>query len=182
MSLWQNGELILVLAPLCSLLLNAVAQFGLYRYARFGLMGSIIGGLLVGAAALFGLTFWSFTLAPPLSALDILALSATMIAIYLGGCAVIFAVINLGETSLRIRMLQMLSESADGMRRSEIVEIYDDAALFEIRVDRLIERQQVTRVSDVLIIRSSTLSYIAALIAAFKWLLYGGSSRQSRAD
>jgi len=179
MSLWQNGELILVLALLCSLLLNAVAQFGLYRYARFGLMGSIFGGLVVGIAPLFGLTFWSFMLSSPLPTLDILTLSVTMIAIYLGGCAVIFAVINLGETSLRIRILQMLNESPNGMKRSEIVAIYDDAALFEIRVNRLIEQQQVSRTGDILIIRRSAFFYIAALIRAFKWLLYGGSPRQT---
>jgi hypothetical protein len=178
MNLWQNGELILVLAPLCSLSLNVIVQFGLYRYARFRLMGSILGGLLAGIAPLFGLMFWSFTFASPLPTLDILALSVTMIAIYLGGCAVIFAVINLGETSLRIRMLQMLNKSPNGMKRSEVVEIYDDTALFEIRVNRLIEQRQVIRTGDVVIIRRSAFFYIAALIRAFKWLLYGSPPRQ----
>ena len=173
MNLWRSGELILLAAPICGLAINVVVQLGLYRYARFTLMNSILWAIFVGLIPLSGLTLWSFEVASPLSMIDALALSVTMIITYFSGCAVIFAVINLGETSLRIRMMQMLNESPNGMELAQIIKIYDDTALFDTRVSRLVEQRQVIRVAEVLIIRRSTFFYIAALIGLFKLLLYG---------
>jgi hypothetical protein len=107
------------------------------------------------------------------AALDALALAVSVLIVYSAAGMVLFAIVNLGETSLRIRMMRMLLEAPGGISRDELMASYDDRALVVIRLQRLADNGQARVANDVYYSRLSLLFVAAAAIRLTKRLVYG---------
>ena len=70
----------------------------------------------------------AFIASPP-NALDGLALAVVVMLIYSAARFAQFCFVNLGETSLRIRMLQMVMEAPQGLDISDLLEAGSQPAL-----------------------------------------------------
>src|SRR5262245_47864284 len=98
------SDALLLAAPAIGTLANIAMQFTLYRMARSRLMMSIMAGLGAGSAVTVAFVALALFLTPP-TILDGLALALSVFVIYGAAGMAYFSLINLGETSLRIRML-----------------------------------------------------------------------------
>ena len=101
------------------------------------------------------------------------ALFATVIIIYGAASLVIFALINLGETSLRIKMLSMIIESPNGISMAELLQRNDEKELISVRLGRLRTKRQARFAEGIYYPRISFLFLAASLVRALKLLIFG---------
>jgi hypothetical protein len=81
-----------------------------------------------------------------------------------------FALINIGETSLRIQILQIIKGSPNGVELEKITILYNNKSLVNIRLDRMIHNQQVIQKEEKYILGKSRLIYIAHFCELLKKL------------
>jgi hypothetical protein len=167
------ADIMLIGAPLSGVLANFLSLIILRRLsANSSLLNAIfasfgIGGVLSASLALCVL------IGERSSVLDGGSLFLCVMIVYIASGIIIFALINLGETSLRIRMLGKLIDSPLGVSRSDLVADYDDRALLDIRLRRLREKGQAKFVGGVYYSRRSLLFFAASAIRVLKAILYG---------
>jgi len=166
------SDALLLAAPAVGAMANIVVQFSLCRIARYRLPASIIAGLGAGAAATSAMVAMALLLAPP-PLLDGAALALSVLVIYGAAGMAYFGLINLGETSLRIRMLQLLMDSPDGLTLPEILMTYDDKDLTATRLRRMAENRRAVLIDDVVYPRRSVLFAASWGLELLKRLLYG---------
>ena len=136
------------------LLLIIVGSF----FAGFIATGAMIGIALSGA---------------DLSVLDRLGLVSSVLLVYFAGSFVLFAIVNLGETSLRIRMMRSLMDNPAGLSREDLIASYDDRALITVRLQRLQDNTQARVVDGIYYSRPSFFFFGAAGIRLLQWIVYG---------
>jgi tetratricopeptide (TPR) repeat protein len=166
------SEILMILGPICGFFANLVCQIFLSKRFGRGLVFSIFGGFIIGAlvtAFFLGIALY----VQPVAALDGLALSASVFFIYGAAGFLLFAIINLGETSLRVRIMELLLEHPQGLTRREILDRYDDRHLLEVRLQRMVDNGQVTFEAGKFHTRASVLLLASRGIFFLKWLLYG---------
>lgn len=167
------SDALFLAAPAAGFVVNVVAQLVLTRAApAAGLLKVILAAFSVGFLATASLA----TLAcyfDRASWLNGAALFATAIIIYGAASLVIFAVINLGETSLRIKMLSMIIKSPDGISMTELLRTNNEKELISIRLERLITKGQARFAEDIFYPRVSFLFLAAALVRALRVLIFG---------
>ena len=163
----------LLLAVASGAVSNLLAQAFLVRRMGSGrLMRAIALAFLVGlavAVAAAWMVLWQGRFAP----IDALALLLSTVVIYTSAGFLLFAIINLGETSLRIRMIRTLLAHPGGLDRAALEVDYDDRALVSKRLDRLHVQAQARVVDDVFYSRVSILFVGAAIIRIAKRVVYG---------
>jgi hypothetical protein len=163
----------LLAAPVAGSVVNVTAQLVLARVmSGQRLLMLIVVAFGIGLAATAALTLFALRLAE-VTALDACALSASVLFVYGAAGLVLFALINLGETSLRIRMMRRLLDTPGGMRREELVAGYDDRALVAVRLQRLQEKAQARVVDGTYYPRPSFLFTAAAIVRLLKRIVYG---------
>jgi hypothetical protein len=163
----------LLAAPVAGAVLNVAAQLVLARVlACRRLVVLIIVAFCIGLAGTGAMAAHALRLADA-AALDALALATSVLFVYSAAGMVLFAIVNLGETSLRIRMMRMLLEAPEGISREELIASYDDRALVAVRLQRLVDNAQVHISDDVYCRRPSILFAVAAGIRLAKRLVYG---------
>jgi hypothetical protein len=79
-----------------------------------------------------------------------------------------FCFVNLNLTSLRIRMLQELRASPDGLSRAGILKLYNARTLVDRRIDRLTQGGQMRQVGGRFYTRPSVLLTVARIINLLK--------------
>jgi hypothetical protein len=163
----------LLAAPLAGSAVNVMAQLILARVlSGERLLLVVVIAFCIGLAATCVIT--GFALTPIDSSVpDALALIASVLTIYSAAGFALFAIVNLGETSLRIRMMRVLLDSPHGVRRGELVANYDDRALISVRLQRLREKMQVRFLDGIYYSRPSFLFLTAAGVQMLKRVLYG---------
>jgi hypothetical protein len=167
------ADLLLIAAPFAGFIINVLSQFVSTRLMRLRLLSSIFVAFIVGGIVCFiTLAIALFIHAQPL--LDKLALSASVLLVYGAAGFVSFAVINLGETSLRIRMMRLILENPDGLTAAEILTRYNDALILSVRLRRMVDNRQVTVSGEALYPRPSALILAVGGIWFLQWLTYGG--------
>ena len=177
----EYADILLIAAPLVGFIVNVLGQLALTRLARAGLLASIFLAFIGGTVACCAVLAIALSIHDqPL--LDKLALSAAVLVVYGAAGFVLFAIINLGETSLRIRMMQLLLEQPDGLSRTEILTRYNNALILSVRLQRMIDNRQVTVSGEALYPRISILFLAVCGIWFLKWLTYGGREDQLLRD
>jgi len=169
----EAADWIVVAAPVLGAAVNLVFQIGLVRLRGEWLLGSslmvaFVGGALVTLAGMAAV--WLSELP---SLLDGIGLTITALAVYASAGFILFALVNLGETSLRVQMIDRLLQNPDGLRPAELLALQSDDALIEVRISRMKEAGQVRVVGERLYPRLSTLFLAAAGISLLKRLLFG---------
>ena len=109
----------------------------------------------------------------PTTALDALALAIVVMAIYNAAGFSHFCFVNLGETSLRIFILQMVMEAPQGLDLSEILDAYNDQHLIAIRLRRIADNGQARLSNGIFYPRRSLLFAASTILELLKRMLYG---------
>jgi hypothetical protein len=167
------ADIMLIGAPLSGVFANFLSLIVLRRLSANGsLLSAIIAAFGIGGMLTASLALWAL-IGERSSILEVGSLFLCVIIIYSASGIIIFALINLGETSLRIRMLGKLKDSPFGMSRSDLVADYDDRALLDIRLQRLREKGQAKFVDGIYYSKRSLLFFAASAIRLLKVILYG---------
>jgi hypothetical protein len=160
----------LLAAPLVGSSVNLIAQVTFARLLSGERLVLVVVAAFCTGLIATGVTIGcSFSLAE-LSTFDALGLAAS---VYFGASFVLFAIVNLGETSLRIRMMRMLLESPRGITRDELLAAYDDRALIAVRLQRLRDNRQARVVDDIYYSRPSFLFFAYSGIRLLQRIVYG---------
>jgi hypothetical protein len=163
----------LLIAPVVGGTINVAVQLLLARlFSGQRLVLVIVGALGAGLAASAAMIVWALSRVG-LPATDAIGLAASALGVYLAGSFVLFAIVNLGETSLRIRMMRVLLDNPEGVTRDDLVASYDDRALVSVRLDRLRDNAQARVVDDVYYSRPSFMFFGAAGIRLLQRMVYG---------
>jgi hypothetical protein len=166
-------EIVLVSAPLLGVAVNFLSLIVWRRVlANSSLLGAIFAAFGIGGVLTASLALWALV-GEHSSILESGALFLCVTIIYVAAGIIIFAVINLGETSLRIRMLGKLMDSPSGMSRNDLVADYDDRALLDIRLRRLREKGQARFVDGTYYPKPSLLFFAASVVRLLKAIIYG---------
>lgn len=160
-----------VFSPISAIVINVTAQVILFRVRRGSqYFRSIIEGFLLGAAAL--VAFEAFLVASSSDVIDRIVLAIgvnTPIYVCLSYCY--FNFVQLGQTSIRIRMYTEIALRPAGVMISEIEGEYDETALIEVRLQRLIESGDITVRGSTYLIGRKRLLFVANIIFAAKHFL-----------
>jgi hypothetical protein len=163
----------LLAAPLVGSAVNLIAQVTFARIlSGERLVLVIVAAFCTGLVATGVTTGFAFSLAE-LPASDALGLAASVVIIYFAAGFVLFAIVNLGETSLRIRMMRMLLDSPGGITRDELLASYDDRALIAVRLQRLRDNRQARVVDEIYYSRPSFLFFACSGIRLLQRIVYG---------
>jgi len=162
--------------PIAALAMNVIIQilvFRLRRGARY--FRSIVEGFLAGAFA-FVIFEAAFALGH-FSLIDILTRALFVdFPIYLALSYCAYSFIQLGQTSIRIRMYSEIASSPDGINVNELKREYDDNALMQARLRRLIESGDIVQSGGRYSVGRKRFLYISNILFAAKLLLLGKSS------
>lgn len=170
---WHYGSL---LSPVMALGVNVIAQVMLAR-ARKGaqFLRSIIEGCLSGAVALLVLEIillaWRGVSADTV-VFSLLVNAPTYAA--LSFCY--FALANLGQTAIRVRIYAELLASPGGMSTQEIERRYDPETFVAVRLRRLIEGGDLIEKNGGYFLARKRLVFAANLMVAAKLILLGKRS------
>jgi hypothetical protein len=163
----------LLAVPLVGSAVNVVAQI---IFARMlggeRLLLAVIAAFCAGLVAAGAMTGSAFSTAD-LPALDRFGLTVSVLLVYCAASFVLFAIVNLGETSLRIRMMRVLLDNPAGILREDLIASYDDRALITVRLQRLHDNSQARVVDGVYYSRPSFLFFGAAVIRLLQRIVYG---------
>jgi len=165
-----------LLSPVAALAVNVVAQIVLLRASRGShFLRSIIGGFLVGFVVLGALDLfavreagWSLD-----AALKILVVN-TITYGSLGYCY--FNFVNLGQSSIRIRLYAEIAATGNGISIKELSRDYDEQALMKMRLQRLRESGDVVEKEGRYHVGRNRLVLIGAVIFAAKRFILGKDS------
>jgi hypothetical protein len=163
----------LLAAPLAGSAINVIAQIIIARMlSGERLVLIIVAAFCAGLVATGAMVGFALSMAD-LPTFDALGLAASVLIVYSAAGFVLFAIVNLGETSLRIRMMRALLDNPDGITRDELLASYDDQALIAVRLQRLRDNTQARVVDGTYYSRPSFLFFAAAGIRLLQRMLYG---------
>ena len=138
-------DLLHVMIPVIGLLVNIILQIvGVRCVASIEYYKSIRYGFLLGLFMVL-VSEVIFILFGVKGAIDSIALFTANLAIYLFIAFSYFAFINLGVSSLRVRLLDELGRSTEGLSMSEILERYNSREIIKNRVEKLEKIGQLIR-------------------------------------
>ncbi len=170
---WPLAGLWLLLAAALGALANLFAQAVLVR--RLGptrLLRAVALAFPVGLAVALA-AGWLVLRRGQFTPIDGLGLLVAVGAIYTNAAFLAFAIVNLGETSLRIRMIRTLLANPQGVDRDALAAEYDDRSLVAVRLERLRTQGQARVDDDTFYSRVSIMFVGAAIIRIAKRVVYG---------
>lgn len=163
--------MIALLSPIAATLINVAAQVLLFRVRRgTQYFRSIIEAFLLGGLGL--LAAEAFFVASSNSLIDRLVLAlAVNVPIYVCLSYCYYSFVQLGQTSIRIRMYTEIALRSSGVVIAEIEEEYNESALTEVRLQRLKESGDMLEKDGRYFIGRGRLLLVANIIFTAKHLL-----------
>jgi hypothetical protein len=164
-----------VTIPVAALIINAVVQLLSARaWLRWGFVRSAGAGFvagLVGLLALDGLAHFFYRRDPWQEAVATLLVNmGTYVAL---AYCFIAGFVNLGKTSLRIRIFSELYYSKFGLSMEQLLSLYNSRVIVELRLDRLLNNNQVVERDDRYFLNGALLWFVAVVIRSAKMLVLG---------
>ncbi len=142
---------------------------------RIGVVASLFIGFAAGLAALVaGETVIAWR--GPGELADNLALACANFVLFLCCWYFYFHFINIGEASLRIRVLRE-AERFSGQPVESLLEVYNVRTVVETRMNRLVEDGQLVVVSERFRAGKPRMVVVAKAFTLLRWLLLGQVSR-----
>jgi hypothetical protein len=164
------------ISPIIAMVANVLAQIILFRL-RHGTQyfRSIIQAFLLGAVTLLAGEAFFVSTSESVSERLFLALAVNL-PIYLGLSYCYYNFVQLGQTSIRLRMYTEIMAHAAGVMISEIERENDEKGFTEVRLQRLLESRDIIARDGNYFIGRTRLLYIANVIFAAKHFLLGKKS------
>lgn len=168
-----------ILSPIAFLGLNLLAQAIYFRLSgrSAGYLSTMLVGTAVGAAAQLTHTI---IMTNSLPLFDVVLISCGLLWIY--GCLSfgLFAFANLGEASLRVKILRVLKSNPYRFDNASLRQIYGESYILDRRLDRLQKNQQIKNVNGYLSISGHSLVILLKLMSALKYFLTRSKSEFER--
>jgi len=157
-------------------LANIISQVASFHYfLTLGLFRSIILGFAVGFITLVFFEIYLFFVSFQANG-DFSPIVGVNLATYISLAYCYWAYINIGETSLRIRILRELHDSKEGLSMNELLAIYNPDDMFEKRLERLVKYKQIIRRGEKYFINKKILLIVAKIIVIMKLIIVGKKS------
>lgn len=164
-----------VIIPIFGLVINVLMQIISFRFSGLGLLRSILFGFVIGLFAVFAIELYLFFKISIVMKIFLPVLTTNLIMYSsLGYCY--FHFINLGETARRVRMLRELYNSREGLSSEEILERYNAKSIVEMRINRLLNNNQIICKNDRYYIGNPTVLLMAKIILVMKIIILGKKS------
>ena len=143
-------------------------------WLRQGTVPSTLASWSIGLVFLLSLEFLLFN--HPQNLIEVPAFEFSFFVIhfqfYSTLAFVYFCFFNIGETSLRIRILKELSLSPGGISPTDLERLYNSQAVVTQRIDRLIKSHQFRENSGLLYPGTKKrMIYLAQVVGFLKWLI-----------
>ncbi len=154
-------------ASLCfAVLTNLLGQVAFHRLPpRLPLVMSGVLGFVAGFVALVVANFF-------LPKFD-WAIAAVNAGLYVSGGYCYFHLINIGEASIRIRILRELMHSSEGLTEEQILAQYDCKWIVDARMKRLLSSGQILKRNDLYFEAKPQLLHYARIFRFLKWFVLG---------
>lgn len=153
---------------------NVVTQILVHR-ATQGYVRSFFVGFALGLVVLLAGEALRLS-SRPTSGLEAVVMIAADGLLYACAAFLYFGVVNVGESSIRVRLLRELGKSAGPASEKDLLRVYNDGIILRIRLGRMVRNGQVSLEGGRYRLRSRTLARIAAAVFGLKMLLLGRSS------
>jgi hypothetical protein len=167
--------LIVLASPMIALALNVLIQIVLLRSTRGShFMRSMIGGFLAGV---IGLLVMEFTLLrfPGLSWEAIAGVTVHVLTYFaLSYCY--FNFVNLGQSSIRIRIYSEIAASPEGLSVQDLEKDYNEKALMAMRLRRLAESGDIVKRDGRFFVGRQRIVLVARIVFAAKQFLLSRKS------
>jgi len=170
------GSFLIIFVPIAAFLINAFLQIGICRWTATGLIKSIMYGFSAGAVALVALHLLIVPAAVKGDLRDTVFYFIGNGAIYVAAGYLYFQVVNLGEASIRFRILRELRRYPNGASQVVIDERYNDQLILRTRLTRLTNNGQVRFENGVYRLQASTLLIASQFLTFMRRFLIGKSS------
>ena len=165
-----------ILFPLIATAMNVICQIVAFRFRRGAqYFRSIVEGFLAGAVAF---AILEVVFMPGWNSLREYMILALLVdaPIYLALSFLAYSFVQLGQTSIRIRMYAEIAAKPSGMSLEEMNKEYDDKALMRARIQRLIESGDIVKKDGRYFVGRKRFLYIANIVFAAKPILLGRAS------
>ncbi len=160
-------------------MVNVVAQILVHRatqgYVRSFLTGFALGLLVLLAGEALRLS------SRPTFGLEVVVMIAADGLLYACAAFLYFGVVNVGESSIRVRLLRELGK-AGRSEEKELLRTYNDTIILRIRLGRMVRNGQISHADGRYRLQSRTLARIAAAVFGLKMLLLGKTSEFADVD
>jgi hypothetical protein len=168
------GQYYLFLTPLAALAVNVIVQVILVRLQRGAhFLRAQTTGILVGGIALMAFDLLSLRFQTGESAVTSLLIN---IPTYLALSYCFFNFVNLGQTSIRIRIYAEIAARPGGMPAEEVAREYQDEALMQVRLRRLIESGDIVEKGNRYFVGRKRLVQLGHIIFNAKRFVLGKAS------
>jgi hypothetical protein len=137
-----------------------------------GFLQSVIEGIFFGLLTLMvGQSF--ITYFSGFNAQNLFIFLLVNIPVYFSLSYCYFGLINLGHTSIRIRLYAEISEARKGVPIERIQSIYDEAAFAKLRINRRLESGDLIEKNGVLTIGKSRLVHVSSFLSCIRLIIFG---------
>lgn len=157
-----------ILIPIIALAINLVMQVLVFRFLKqVGMLKSVFLGFFCGFVIL--LILHAILIFVTKDTVGFLFISNILIYSSLGYCY--FHFINLGETARRIRILNEIYHSQDGLTLEDILKRYNSGIIIDLRLNRLLANKQLSFFNNRYCIKNSLMLYISKVIVFLKLII-----------
>jgi hypothetical protein len=164
-----------LVSPMIALAVNVLSQIVLLRSTRGShFMRSMIGGFLAGAAGLLALEF--FLLPHPDLFWGTIAGVTVHAMTYVALSYCYFNFVNLGQSSIRIRIYAEIAASPEGLSVQDLEKDYNEKALMDMRLRRLAESGDIVKKDGRFFVGRQRLVPVARIVFAAKQFLLSRKS------
>ncbi len=169
----------ILLLPIGAVSINVLAQLCSYRFANLSYMRSVFFGFALGMTVLWLGTVGIYA-AGLRSGFETLFFIVGDMGIYIGLGYVFFNFINIGESSIRVRILRELKTAGGQMPEATLLARYNDYEILNLRLGRLRSNGSVAIHDGRLTVTSQVLLVLAAIMRTMKQLLLNRRSEFER--
>ena len=161
------------LLPIVGLFISIVFQIiGLKNFSSLNFYTSVLFGFFWGLLTLIGfeiyLTFFQNNFNS-----DFLAIGFINFFCYLIMQICYFLLINMGMSALRVRVLEELNQSYNGLTMDEIVERYSSKEIVQKRIDKLTAAKQIFIQGNRCFINKKSVLLVAKFYDTMKLIIFG---------
>jgi hypothetical protein len=163
-------------SPILAFMFYALIQVcGVRWIKKLGLFNSMVFGTSIGLVVLILLEFYWFWL-PSGTNLGFYPKLISNLIIYLCLSYNYFHFINMGETARRIRIIREIYDSPNGLSEKELLKCYNSEQMIDLRMERLLSKNQVILEEGRYFIGNPTMLAIANMIVRLKIFFLGKRS------
>lgn len=126
-----------------ALMINILSQIGMVRAAggRMSIVKSLLSGYACGLISLA--VCWLGSATAETASRDLWAMLVVDAALYTVASYCWFHYVNIGEASVRIRVLREIADAGRPLSREEILDCYSAATIIDSRLERLVASGQL---------------------------------------